>query len=236
MDGVLAGASMVESSSAAILMPSAAERFIATPRSSTEIIEDSLPRTAHSERADLRIAVRTGLAQPQVTDMRAHLEATRGRPTASPAPIAGQALTGALKVTEPMQATGDSPAANEPSLDAPQARRAPVVSAAAPAVSRTDSLRMEVPAVRTVADTLAADMPAVDTAVVDTAAADTAAADTAASASTPNSRHRSSPNRRPRSHEQGLSCVITHRRDVDREAITACDVHLPIHLEHDSRI
>jgi ribonuclease E len=198
MDGVLAGASTVESSSAAILMPSAAERFIATPRSSTEIIEDSLPRTAHSERADLRIAVRTGLAQPQVTDMRAHLEATRGRPTASPAPIAGQALTGALKVTEPTQATGDSPAANEPSLDAPQARRAPVVSAAAPAVSRTDSLRMEVPAVRTVADTLAADMPAVDTAVVDTAAVDTAAvdtaaADTAASASAPNSRHRSSP-------------------------------------------
>ena len=236
MDGVLAGASTVESSSAAILMPSAAERFIATPRSSTEIIEDSLPRTAHSERADLRIAVRTGLAQPQVTDMRAHLEATRGRPTASPAPIAGQALTGALKVTEPTQATGDSPAANEPSLDAPQARRAPVVSAAAPAVSRTDSLRMEVPAVRTVADTLAADIPAVVTAVVDTAAVDTAAADTAASAKRSNSRHRSSPNRRPRSHEQGLSCVITHRRNADREAITACDVHLPIHLEYDSRI
>ena len=232
MDGVLAGASTVESSSAAILMPSAAERFIATPRSSTEIIEDSLPRTAHSERADLRIAVRTGLAQPQVTGMRAHLEATRGRPTASPAPIAGQALTGAQKVTEPTQSTGDSPAANEPSLDAAQARRAPVVSAAAPAVSRTDSLRMEVPAVRTVADTLAA----VVTAVVDTAAVDTAAADTAASASAPISRHRSSPNRRPRSHEQGLSCVISHRRNADREAITACDVHLPIHLEHDSRI
>ena len=241
MDGVLAGASTVESSSAAILMPSAAERFIATPRSSTEIIEDSLPRTAHSERADLRIAVRTGLAQPQVTDMRAHLEATRGRPTASPAAIAGQPLTGAVKVTEPTQATGDSPAANEPSLDAPQARRAPVVSAAAPAVSRTDSLRMEVPAVRTVADTLAADIPAVvtavvDTAAVDTAAVDTAAADTAASAKRSNSRHRSSPNRRPRSHEQGLPCVITHRRNADREAITACDVHLPIHLEYDSRI
>ena len=96
MDGVLAGASTVESSSAAILMPSAAERFIATPRSFTEIIEDSLPRTAHSERADLRIAVRTGLAQPQVTDILAHLEATRERPKASPALIAGQALTGAL--------------------------------------------------------------------------------------------------------------------------------------------
>ena len=156
---------------------SAAERFITTPRLCTEIIEDSLPRVADSERADLRIAMGAGLAQPQVADMRAHLEATRGRPTASPATIAGQPLTGALKVTEPTQATGDSPAANELSLDADQARRALVVSAAAAVVSRADSLRMEAPAVRTVADTLAADMPAVDTAAVEvTVAADTAAA------------------------------------------------------------
>jgi hypothetical protein len=184
MDGVSAGASTVESSSAAILMPSAAERFIATPRLCTEIIEDSLPRMAHSERTNLRVAMRTGLAQPQVTDMRAHLEATPGRPTASPAAIAGQPLTGALKVTEPTQATGDSPAANELSLDANQARRALVVSAAAAAVaalSRADSLRMEASAVRTVADTLAADMPAVDTAVVEV----TVAADTAAGAKCP---------------------------------------------------
>jgi len=73
-------------------MPSAAERSIATPRLCTEIIEDFLPRMAHSERTHLRIAVHTGSAQPQVTDMRAHLEATRGRPTASPAAIAGQAV------------------------------------------------------------------------------------------------------------------------------------------------
>jgi len=159
-------------------MPSAAERSIATPRLCTEIIEDFLPRMAHSERTHLRIARRTGLAQPQVTDMRAHLEATRGRPTGSPAAIAGQPLTGALKVTEPTQATGDSPAANELSLDANQARRALVVSAAAAALSRADSLRMEASAVRTVADTLAADMPAVDTAAVEV----TVAADTAASA------------------------------------------------------
>src|ERR1700733_4282529 len=116
MDGASAGASTVESSSAAILMPSAAERFIATPRSCTEIIEDSLPRVAHSEHTRLRIAMRTGLAQPQVTDMRAHLEVTPGRPTASPAAIAVQLSTGAL------QATGDSPAA----ADMPAAHTAAV--------------------------------------------------------------------------------------------------------------
>jgi hypothetical protein len=132
-----------------------------------EIIEDSLPRVVHTERADLRIAVRAGLVQPQVTDMRAHPEATRERPTASPAAIAGQPLTGALQGTEPTQATGDSPAADALSLDANQARRAPVVSAAAAAVSRADSLRMEAPALRTLADTLAPDMPAVDTAGVE---------------------------------------------------------------------
>jgi len=113
------------------------ERFITTPRLCTEIIEDSLPGMAHSERAHLRIAMRTGLAQPQVTDMRAHLEATRGCPTGSPAAIAGRPLTGALKVTEPTQATVDSPAADELSLDADQARRALVVSAAAAAVEVT---------------------------------------------------------------------------------------------------
>jgi hypothetical protein len=170
MDGVSAGACTVESSSAAILMPSAAERFITTPRLCMEIIGDSLPRMAHSER--------TGLAQPQVMDMRAHLEATRECPTASQAAIAGLPLTGALKVTEPTQATGDPPAVNELSLDVNQARLALVVSAATAAVSRADSLRMEAPAVRTVADTLAADMPAVDTAAVEV----TVAADTAASA------------------------------------------------------
>jgi hypothetical protein len=159
-------------------MPSAAERFITTPRLCTEIIEDSLPRMAHSERTRLRVAMGTGLAQPQVTDMRAHLEATRGRPTASPAAIAGQPLTGALKLTEPTQATGDSPAANELSLDAHQAPRALAVSAAAAAVSRADPPRMEASAVRTGADTLAADMPAVDTAAAEV----TVAADTAASA------------------------------------------------------
>jgi hypothetical protein len=121
MDGVLAGeASTVESSSAAILMPSAAEGSIATPRLCTEIIEDSLPRMAHSERIHLRVTTHTGLAQPQVT-------ATRGRPTASSAAIAGQPLIGALKLTEPTQATGDSPAANEHPLNANQARRALVV-------------------------------------------------------------------------------------------------------------
>jgi len=158
-------------------MPSAAERFITTPPLCTEI-EDSLPRMAHLERTHLPIAMRTGLAQPQVMGMRAHLEATRGHPTASPAAIAELPSTGALKVTEPTQATGDSPAANELSLDANQARRALVVSAAAAALSRADSLRMEASAVPTVADTLAADMPAVDTAAVEV----TAAADTAASA------------------------------------------------------
>jgi len=178
MDGVSAGASTVESFSAAILMPSAAERFITTPRLCTEIIEDTLPCVADSERTHLRVAMRTDLAQPQVTGMRAHREATRGRPTASPAAIAGQPLTGALKITEPTQATRDSPAANELSLDANQARRALVVSAAAAGVSHGDSLRMEGPALRTVADTLTADMPAVDTAAVEV----TVAADTAASA------------------------------------------------------
>ena len=155
---------------------SAEERFITMPLLCTEIIEDSLPRMVDSERAGLRIAVGAGLAHPQVADMRAHLEAMRGHRTASPAAIAGQPLTGVLKGTEPTQATGDSPAANEVSLDANQARRALVVSAAAAAASRTDSLRVEAPAVRTVADTLAADMPAVDTAAVEvTVAADTAA-------------------------------------------------------------
>jgi hypothetical protein len=148
-----------------------AERFITTPRLCTEIIED-IPRMAHTERA--------GLAQPQVMDMqdmdmRAHLEATRGRPTASPAAVAAQPLTGALLITEATPATGDSPAANEVSLDADPVPRALVVSAAAAALSRTDP-RMEASAVRTVADTLAPDMPAVDTAAVEvTVAADTAA-------------------------------------------------------------
>src|SRR5271166_2034583 len=180
MDGESVGASTVESSSAATLGPSAAEGFITTPPLCTEIIEDSLPRVADSERTHLQIAVRTGLAQPQVTgmqdtDMQAHLVASRGRRTASPAAIAVQPLIGELKVTEPTQATGDSQAVNELSLDANQARRALVVSAAAAAVSRADSLRMEASAVRTVADTLAVDMPAVGTAAVeDTVAADTA--------------------------------------------------------------
>ena len=98
-------------------MPSAAERFIATPRLCTEIIEDSLPRMAHSERTHLRVAMRTDLTQPQVTDMRAHLEATRRRRTASPAAIAELPLTGALKVTEPTQGTGDSPVADMPAVD-----------------------------------------------------------------------------------------------------------------------
>jgi hypothetical protein len=177
VDGESAGASTVESSSAATLGASAAERFIITPRLCTEITEDSLPRVADSERADLRVAMRAGLAQPLVTDMRAHLEATRERHTASPAAIAGQPLTGALKGTGPTQATGDSPA-HELRLDADQARRALVVTAAAAAVSRADILRMEAPAVRTVADTLVADMPAEDTAAVE----GTVAADTAASA------------------------------------------------------
>ena len=186
MDGESAGASTVASSSVAILMLSAAERFITTPRLCTEIIEDSLPCVADSERTDLRVAMGAGLAQWEVADMRAHLEASQGSPAASPAAIAAQPLAVALKVTEPTQATGDSPAANELSLDAHQARRVLVVSAAAAVVSRADSLRMEAPAVRTEADTRgadmsAADMPAVDTA--DTAAVEvTVAGDTAASA------------------------------------------------------
>jgi len=182
MDGVSGGASTVESFSAAILMPSAAERFITTPRLCTEIIEDSLPRMAESERTRLRVAVRADLAQPQVTGMGAHREAMRGRRTASPAAIAEQPLTGALKGTEPTQPTGDSPAANELSVDANQARRALVVSAAAAVGSRADSLRMEAE-VRTVADTLTADMPALDMPAVDTAAVEvTVAEDTAAGA------------------------------------------------------
>ena len=175
MDGASAGASTVESSLAATLGPTVAERFITMPRLCTEIIEDSLPRVGDSERAGLRIAVDAGLAQ-QAADMRAHLEATPGRPTASPGAIAGLPLTGALKGTEPTLATEDSPAATEVSLDADQARRVLVVSAAAAAVSRADPLRTEVSAVRTVADTLAADTPAVDTAAVEvTVAAATAA-------------------------------------------------------------
>jgi hypothetical protein len=167
-------------------MPSAVERFITTLRLCTEIIEDSLPRMAHSERTDLRIAVRAGLAQPQATDMRAHLEATRGHPTASSATIGGQLLTAELKGTELSPATGDSPAATEGSLDADQARRALVASAAAAVVSRADPLRMrhqdmehqgmQAPAVRTVADTLAVDMPVVDMPAADTAAVGTAGA------------------------------------------------------------
>jgi hypothetical protein len=182
MDGVSAGAFTVESFSAAILMPSAAERFIITPPLCTEIIEDTLLCVADSERTHLRAAMGAGLAQPQVTHMRGHREATRERRTATPAAIAGQPLTGALKGTEPTQATGDSPAANELSLDANQARRAQVVSAAAAVGSRAESLRME-QAVRTVADTLAADMPTVGAAAVgDTVAAVTVVADMEAGA------------------------------------------------------
>lgn len=176
VDGASAGAFTAESSSVATLGPTVAERSITMPRLCTEIIEDSLPGAAHTERTGLRIAVRTDLAQPQVTDMRAHPEATRGRHTASPAAIAAPPLTGALQGTEPTQATEDSPA-TELSLDADRAHRELVVSAAAAAVRRTDSLRMEAPAVRRVADTLAADMPALDTAAVVevTVAVDTAA-------------------------------------------------------------
>ncbi len=181
---------MVESSSADILMPSAAERFITTPHLCTEIIEDSLPRMADSGRTDLRTAVRADLAQ-QVADTQAHLEATRERLTASPAAIMGQPLTGGPRVTEPSRVTGDSLAADELSLDADRARRALVVSTAAVAVSRADPIRMEhrgvgSPAVRMVADTLAAGMPVVDMPAVDTAAVEvTVAADTAASAKCP---------------------------------------------------
>jgi hypothetical protein len=180
MDGVSAGAFTVESFSAAILMPSAAERFIITPPLCTEIIEDTLLYVADSERTHLRVAMCAGLAQ--VMHMGAHREATRERRTASPAAIAGQLLTGALKGTEPTQATGDSPAANELSLDANQARRALVVSAAAAVGSRAESLRTE-GAVRTVVDTLAADMPTLGAAAAgDTVAAVTVAADTEAGA------------------------------------------------------
>lgn len=80
-----------------------------------------------------------------------------------------------------MRATEDSPAANEVSLGADQSRRMPVATVAAAGVSRTDTLRVEHPAVHTVADTLAAGIPAVDTAAVEV----TVAADTAASAKCP---------------------------------------------------
>ncbi len=171
----------------ATLGHTAVERFITMPHLCTEIIADSLPRVVDSERAGLRVAMHAGLAQPLVTDMRAYLEATRGRRAASPAPTAAQPLTGARKVTELTQATGDSPAATEVS-DANRALRALVVLAAAAAVSRADPLRMEAPEVRTVADMLAAAMPAVDTAAVEV----TVAADTAAGVKCPYSRHRSS--------------------------------------------
>lgn len=175
MDGASVGGSTAESSSVATLGPSAEEVSITTPRLCTEIIEDSLPRVADSVGAHLRAATGAGLVQPRVTDMRADLGVTRGRPTASPAAIAGQPLTAALKGTEPTPATGDSPAANEASPDADQARPAPVVPAQA-AVGRADSPRMEAPVARTVADTLAADMPVVVTAAAEvTVAAGTAA-------------------------------------------------------------
>ena len=181
MDGVSAGASTVESSSAATLGPTVAERSITMPRLCTEIIEASLPCMAASERTDLRVAMHAGLAQWEVADMRAHLEATPGSPAASQAAIAAQPLAGALKVTERTPATGDSLAVNELSLDANQVRRAPAVSVATAAVRRVDPRRMEASPARTEADTRAADMPAVDTA--DTAAVEvTVAADTAASA------------------------------------------------------
>ena|SRR5579863_1620860 len=90
-DGASAGASTVESSSAAILGPIVGERFITIPRLCMEIIEGSHPHVADTERAGLL----------QVADMRAHRgatvrrEATRERRTASRAAIAGQPLTGA---------------------------------------------------------------------------------------------------------------------------------------------
>ena len=146
------------------------------PRLCTEIIEDSLPRVADSEHVALAVAMGADLAQPQVAGLRAHREATRGRGTASPVAIAERPLTGALKGTGLTPATGDSPAANEPSVDANQVHRALVVSAAAAVGRRADSLRMEA-AVRTVADTSAAGMPALDMPAADTAAADTAAAE-----------------------------------------------------------
>jgi hypothetical protein len=163
-------------------MPSAAERFITTPRLCMETIEAFLPRVADSEPADLRAAMRAGLAQSQVADMRAHLEATPGSRAASPAAIAGQPLTGVQKETEPTQAIGDSPA-DELSPDVNQVLRVLVVSAAAAALSRADPLRMEASPARMEADTRAADTPAVATPAVATVAAEvTAAADTAAGA------------------------------------------------------
>src|SRR3984885_7031525 len=113
MDGASAGASTVESSSVAILMPSAAERFITTRRSCTEITADFPPRVAQSERTPLQVAMGAGSTPLRAADMRAHLEATREPPTASPAAIAGRPSTGVLKATDPTQATGDSPPANE---------------------------------------------------------------------------------------------------------------------------
>jgi len=96
-DGASAGASTVESSSAAILGPTAGERFITMPPSCTEIIAASLPAVADSEHAGSPVAA---MAQPPVADLRdtamrdtdtqAHPEATRDRPTASPAAIAEQ--------------------------------------------------------------------------------------------------------------------------------------------------
>lgn len=187
MDGVSAGASTVESSSVATLGHTVAELFITTPHLCTETIEDSLPRVADSERAVSRAA---GMGRPQVADMRAHLGATRGRRAASRAAIAVQPLAGVMPVIEATQAAGDSPAANAVSLDASRAL-ARVVSAAAAAVSRADTLRVEARAVRAVA-TLAADTPAAaDTAAGATVAVDTAAVDTAAGARPPYTRQRS---------------------------------------------
>src|ERR1700722_2199495 len=129
MVGVSAGPSTVESSSAAILMPSAAERFITTPRLCTETIEDFLPRMAHSEGAHLRVGMRTGLAQPQVVDMRAHLEATRGRPAASPAAIAGHgaAAAGSRTDTLRMEASSVRPVAGALPADTAAGAKRPIV-------------------------------------------------------------------------------------------------------------
>ena len=95
--------------------------FITTPPLCTEIIEDSLPRMAHSAHSYAnRDAHGFGSAAGRgyaVTDMRAHLEATRGRPTASPAVIVEQPQTGARQRTEPTPATGDSPAADMLAMD-----------------------------------------------------------------------------------------------------------------------
>jgi hypothetical protein len=96
----------------------------------------------------------------------------RGHRAASPAAIEERPLTGVSKVTGLTQATGDSPAADELSVDANQARRTLVVSGVATVVaSRADPLRMVASALRTVGDTLAAEV--------------TVAADTAASAECP---------------------------------------------------